>query len=259
MSGFAIEHMVGGATAGESQYLLTPLLINPTRCIIWHHGAGGETYWLEPKNEPALTQHQRLMRALLNAGYAIYSGDFGTPASHRWGNDHNMGRLDAAWTYLTGRGFGSKLGLWGTSMGHLSLFNWAHRNIAKVACGVGTIGVTDADWTFNNLAGINVNMNAAYDGTGNNLPTGQWAGNKATRDPMLITGVAATVGTVPWKLYWSAGDTYVGGQTQADALAARLGVNAASIQSGSSGHADSGLSGIASSDFVAHFNSASWS
>lgn len=241
------QYDFNASVASERQWLILPSRFSTpqsTPVVMWHHGAGGETYWIEPKNGAAglLPEHHAIFNALLARGFALYAADFGTPADNRWGNDHAMSRLDSADTWLTAAGFTKKRVLMGTSMGHMTVFNWAHRNIAKVSALVGLIPVTDAAWVFTNYAPAAAPMNAAYNGTGTNLPTGNWAANAATRDPTQLG--ASVVGAIPARFYYAADDTQVGDSVGNSETLAALSSNWDAIAGTSAGHTDASLAAV---------------
>ena len=185
-----------------------------------------------------------LARRLVDAGYSVLSCDFG--GSHTWGNDTAMSRITDAVTWAGTLGYRTdKVGLWGYSMGHLNLYNWAHRNATKVACLIGYIPASDGQDAYDN-AGVAVEMDAAYAGGG--------AANASARDPKQITNV---VSGLPWRAYYSSDDTTVPAAT-VTGLASSLGKATQAVNLGAGGHDDDVAANIDPGAFLAFIDAGNW-
>jgi hypothetical protein len=250
MSGIAWSFERNPLGGNEAVYLMTPLHCNPanTRVILWHHGVGGETFIIAP-DQTARVNTRAILRALVDAGYAVCSADFGGAAT--FANDTNMTRIDNCLSFLSAKGFSvTRVGLLGESMGHMSLFNWAQLHQSSTAALMGFISLCDPSDTYDNQPGLAAQMDAAY-------PSGGWAGNKATHDPLLmdITGFPAS----RWRTYFATDDPTFGTmQANNEALAARLGVPSNAIAMGTGGHTDTPIGNVNSADVVAFFEAGLW-
>lgn len=244
MSGGRIwERGSGIYAASEIHYLISPYRNSNNRLLIWHHGADGETMAIEPGNS-ARTNAINVVHRLVDAGYSVLSCDFG--GANTWGNDTAMSRITDAVTFAGTRGLRTdKIALWGESMGHMNVYNWAHRNGSKVAAVMGTIGVCDAQDAYDN-AGQAVVMDAAY--------AGNWAGNAATRDPKQITNV---VSGLHWRIYYASDDSVVPAAA-AVSLASALGKSNQAVNMGTGDHSDTPLGAIDPGRIVAFINAGAW-
>lgn len=229
----------------EIHYLIRPGRGWNRRIILWHHGAGGETLAIVTGNAARLNSIA-LVRRLVSAGYSLMSCDFG--GANTFGNDTAMSRITDAVTYAGTLGYDTdKVGLWGESMGHMNVYNWAHRNPTKVAAIIGMIPLCDAQAVYDgDIGGLASDMDAAYGGN--------WAGNASTRDPKQILGI---VSGLNWRIYYASDDPLVPA-ADAVALAAALGKSSQAFNMGPGGHDDDPVATVDPASFVGFFEAGAW-
>ncbi len=247
----------GSGVVGASQvhYFFSPIdrVKRPAvdrRLCLWHHGAGGETSFLDPVFKSSRQNLQAFVRALVAANYCVLAADFG--GAHTWGNDTAMGWMTDAvdWAGTVGCRT-DKVALLGESMGALNCYNYAHRHRAgnadgiEIACVQVTIPACDGNEVYAE-SGVSVQMDAAY-------PVGGWAGNDTERDPLQLA--AADPITVPWVGYYATDDVTVNGP-KAATLAALL--PQGSAIAGTGGHTDAAYAGITPAAYVAFVDAGDW-
>lgn len=239
------------AVANENYYLWEPA-VGPRagrRLVFYHHGTGGETFICEP-SVAARANIRPPLYELLNRGYAILSADYGGPAT--FANDINQGRLDAWLTASAAVGYRTdRIALIGESMGHQCLFKWAQTNPTQVAAIIGWIPGCDLTATYDNQPGFAATMDAAY-------PSGGWAGNKTTRDPMLMD--ISTFPAENWRVYYASDDpTYGARPIDCTNLADRLGVPTHAINAGTGGHTDTCMANVEPRAWADFIDAGDWS
>lgn len=129
--------------------------------VMFVHGAGSNALYC---TESYGDQNGRL-KAVVGDGFTATSADNGGPQT--WGNQKSINALSKAYGHtISRRGVsGSKVALFGDSMGGAVALNWAARNPEKVACFIGTIPVISIhDVHLNNRSGYRSLVDAAFDG-----------------------------------------------------------------------------------------------
>ena len=231
---------------GELYYVVAGRGI-PSKAILWHHGAGGETTLYAPEYNQV--NGRKLIDRLVAAGFTIVAADFA--GANTWGNASNQTKITAAVNWLSTIGCRTdKVGLWGTSMGFLCLAAWARNNATKVANLAGTIPCANGQWAYDNSSSLAAAMNGAW--------SGNWQTNgKPTTDPLTI---ASSLKPFPVRLWYASDDTLVG-STTATALATAInsgGGSASAVSMGTGGHTDTPLAAVNSEAWTLFFEQGSW-
>lgn len=151
---------IGRAHAGERDVLISPgpYKRKPVGILFAHSveaGDGSVDWMSNPVRQP-------IYQTLTSAGYTIFQAALG--GSSTWGNDVAMSRMDQAYDYLRSVvGYGSKIVVFGLSMGGLNSLNWASRNPSKISGVVTIISVINLTDIHDN-SGYGPIIDAAYGG-----------------------------------------------------------------------------------------------
>lgn len=197
---------------------------------------------LEARNPAVGPGMYRILNAIADRlGLPIVSLAMGSPggtgnppatpaATNPWGNPTGVNRVGLAKAYLQGAAVGAapgKVALFGQSMGHLSVMNYAAANLGSVACVVSSMGVAD----LNNIHG-----QATYLSSIDTAFGGTWtqAANGATSNP-LTQAQAGKFAGLPWRGYVGTADT-TAPLAQAQSLAAAIGATASVVPIGGAVH-----------------------
>lgn len=155
---------LGSITAGEMAALVRPKYApqTPLHPVVYVHGAEGQ----EPSGLTWMKIASRwpLFRALTDAGHTVLSADLG--GAETWGNATLVSRLSTAVAYakqLPGVD-GSKVVLFGQSMGGLGSLVWARQNLGQVHAAVVVIPVVNLTDLYANR-GLSTRISAAYGGS----------------------------------------------------------------------------------------------
>ncbi len=154
----------GTITAAEMAAIVRPKYPprSPLHPVVYVHGAEGQ----EPSGLTWMKIATRwpLFRALTDAGHTVLSADLG--GAETWGSPTLVARLSAAVAYtkqLPGVD-GSKVVLFGQSMGGLGSLVWARQNLAQVHAAVAVIPVVNLTDLYANR-GLAARISAAYGGS----------------------------------------------------------------------------------------------
>ena len=215
---------------------------NPTRLILYFHGAGEAVDALLTDSNKTAT-----VTALLNAGYILAASTGG--GTNNWGNQSSVEGYTGCWKYVTSNYNVSATAEWVQSMGALAGLNSLSEN--KIANVVGLLG-TYPVVSLANLYGLGTYtsaINTAYGITGSGTAT--YANLTTGHDPALKWGWAFR--RVNMRLYHSPSDTVVPKAQNTNALATLVGSSATVTVVVTSGeHGDA--SNFVPSEYVTFFN-----
>lgn len=134
---------------------------------------------------------------LVKRGFIVVASAWG--GTTNWGNAASVATLVEARTWLIANGAkNGPLGVWGVSMGFMTAATWWDANPTHVGAFLGVVPTTHAQNVYDDNAGAQAGMDAAY--------SGDFATNGAPRSPHLI--LADRSGT-PGFLVYSSDDTII--------------------------------------------------
>lgn len=206
--------------------------------ILYCHGVNSTA--LEPQlYDDGLT----LPQIVAEAGFIVISSLWDSATN--WARAAAVTAMEGAVTW--GQNNGAKsgpIGLWGVSMGFMTLANYWSAHPADVGKVFGAVPVCNASNVYSDNAGLQAGMDAAYGGS--------FATNGASRSPHLllpdITGAGAKL-----RLHYSSSDAVIRA-ADVTALVAAVGATAADVEPATpSGHSSWSAPSNDEAAIVAHF------